>query len=230
MSSSVKTSGIYACFSMPMPCSPLNAPPASMQASSIRSPPLDNAPNLGFVATVEEDARVEVTVTGVENVPNGQTQFFANRSDLPHDVAEFRTRDHTVHKVVIGCYRAECTDGTLASRPQLRAFGVVFSLADLRGVIGVADVAHSLTVFIDRFSQPIEFHYENRFSVIRISGMVDRFASIDRDAVHHFNRRRNHARTDDVRYSLRSVVQPNEKPLATSKPLQVSASISPPPL
>ena len=128
-SSGLKTHGMNALFSSPMPCSPESAPPNSMTARKhLLARALDLVQDLA-IAQVEKDVGVEVAVAGVEHVGHGQPVVLADLSHGGQDLRKLRARDDTIVKVVVGLDPPERADRALAPRPQQVAFRRALRLA-----------------------------------------------------------------------------------------------------
>jgi hypothetical protein len=116
---------------MPTPCSPVRQPPeANAQLEDLVASLLGPV-GLDRIVGIVEHQRMQVAVTGVEDVGDAQVVLVANVRDGNQHLAQLAKRNHPIHAVVIGD-AAYGTERGLAALPDGRA--LVRPLADADGL------------------------------------------------------------------------------------------------
>ena len=94
--------------------------------------------------------------------------------------------------------RPDRGEGRLAALPDDRALGVVVGDADLGGAVAPADLLDDLHVLGDLLRDPVELGDQDRAGALGVARMHRGLGGLDRQAVHHLDRRGQDARGDDV--------------------------------
>ena len=121
--------GMWCFLSTPTPCSPVIEPPASTHASRMRE--ASSAARSRLMRAVVTDQRVQVAVSGMEDIRHAQSVLLGQGGDLPEHLRQLGPRDHAVLHVVGRGDAAHRREGRLAGLPEALAVGLVARHADL---------------------------------------------------------------------------------------------------
>ena len=147
---------------------------------------------------VVEDERVQVAVTGVEDVADPQAVLALELGDPAQHPGELRPRDDTVLDVVALADAAHGPEGRLAALPEERALGRVGGGADLESTAFTQDPIDRGDVLLDLRRDAVELDDQDR-SRLGIARVDRGLGGLDRQPVHHLDRGRKDAGGDDVR-------------------------------
>ena len=110
--------GMYAFLSAPTPCSPVIAPPASMQYVEDLGGDLLGVFRLSGNRLVVADERMQVAVAGVKHVADAQARSRFQLADATEHLGQLRARHDAVLHVVVRRHAAHRRERRLASLPD----------------------------------------------------------------------------------------------------------------
>ncbi len=148
---------------------------------------------------VVQDERVEIAVPRMEDVPDAQPVPLRQRLDLAQHLGQPRARDDAVLHVVVGRDPPHRGEGRLAPLPEEGAGGVVRGRPELEGAALAADALHLGRVVLDLLGDAVELDEEHGARAVRVARRDRALGGLDRQAVHHLDRRRHDAGRDDAR-------------------------------
>ena len=145
---------------------------------------------------------MEVAVTRVEDVADAQAGLVGQRLDPPEHLTEPSARHDAVLDVVVGRDAAHRREGALAALPEHGSLGVVVRDPHLEGAGRAAEPVDLGPVLRDLGGDAVELDEEHRGRALRIAGMERGLRGLDRQPVHHLDRRRDDPRGDHRRHRL----------------------------
>ena len=148
-------------------------------------------------AAVVENERMEIAVTGVENVGDAESGFAAEARDFAHHLRESGAGNDAVLHDVVGRDAAHGGEGGFAAFPDEGAFGFGLCDTNFRGAVDAAnfgDVRHERGDFGFR---AVEFD-EEKPTAIGIVSVDGGFGGLNGEIVHHLDGGREHACGDDA--------------------------------
>ena len=197
-------------FSSPMPCSPLSTPPAATHARSDRvAGRVDPCPDAG-IAGVEDEDRMEVAVTGVEDVDHDQVVFRRDLVDLAQNLEQPGAGHHCVVQVVVGFDPGDRAERRLAAFPEERALGRVCCDPHSAGPVRAPDLLHDRDRGLDPGRQAVDLGEQDRVGVTRVPGADEVLDRLGDPCVHHLERRGDDPCGDDGADGLGRVVDGRE--------------------
>ncbi len=197
-------------FSMPMPCSPLRAPPASTQRRTSSSLACEDALQRARHAAVEREERVEVAVAGVEDVGDDEPVALGDRVHAGEDLGELGARHHAVVQVVVGRDLRNRAERGLASLPDQRALGVVGGHADRADVVRPGRRLHGTRLRLHGLGDAVDLDDQDRRGVGGVARVREVLRRHHDAVVHHLDRGGHDAGRDDGRDRGRAVLHRGE--------------------
>src|SRR5713226_10482606 len=104
---------------------------------------------------------MQVAVTGVKNVADGEAVFLSNFVDVAKGLRKFRTRDDAVENVVAGSETAERAEGVFAALPEELALLVIASDANFAGAVQIANIGYGDGLRGDGFGEALYFEQKD---------------------------------------------------------------------
>src|SRR5713226_9049570 len=114
---------------------------------------------------------MQVAVTSVKNVADGEAVFLADFVDVTKGLREFRTRDDAVEDVVAGSETAERAEGVFAALPKELAFLVIASDANFAGAVQIANIGYGGGLRGDGFGEALDFQKKDGGAIAREPGV-----------------------------------------------------------
>ena len=154
---------------------------------------------------VVADERVQVSVTGVKDVPDPETRPRLELADAPQDFRQTRARHDPVLDVVVRRDAAHRGERRLPALPDARTLRLVARDLDGGGVAPPANVFNGLEQRLHFRRGAVELDDQHRVGG-RKPGMDGGLDRLDRQRIHDLHRGRHDARRDDVRDRLARAV------------------------
>ena len=146
-------------------------------------------PGNGFVVA---DERMQVAVAGVKDVADAQARARFESANPAQHLRQLRARHDAVLHVVVRRHAAHRRERRLASLPDPRALVVVLRDLDRRWRRPPADGLDACEQLVDFDSRAVELDDEHRVGLREVR-MHGGFGGVDRQPVHHLDRRRHDA-------------------------------------
>ena len=187
-SAPVNIFGIEHALSWPTPCSPVIDPPCVDAQLEDARRHLERA-RRALLGPVVQHQRVQVAVAGVEHVADPQAVLGLQLADAAQHLGQLRPRDHAVLHVVVGRHAAHRGERGLAALPHQRPLLGVS--ARRISVAPAARHSSSMTGPSERTSaaRAVQLDQQRRLAVA-VAGVHRRLGGLDREPVHHLDRRR----------------------------------------
>ncbi len=144
------------------------------------------------------DVRVQVAVTGVEDVADDDAVLLADGVDALEDLRETRARNNSILHDKVGSKPSHGAKSFLSALPELEALHIVARDLDVPRAALETDSLHFGDVGIHSSLEAIELDEEYRFGIARVPGGVDRILDHPNGgAVHELQSSGNDSRCDD---------------------------------
>ena len=165
---------------------------------------------------VVADERVQVPVTGVEDVRHPQAVLARELVDPPQHLRQARARDHAVLHVVVGRDPAHRGERRLAGLPDQLPLGVGARDAHAVRAVSLAHRDHLVEARLALRARAVQLHDQRGAGVGRVAGAHRALRSLDREAVHHLHsggdKPRGHDVGDDLARLGGAVEEGDERP------------------
>ena len=133
---------------------------------------------------------MEVAVAGVEDVADPQPVLASELADPAQHLRQPRPRHDPVLDVVVGRHAAHRGERRLAPAPEQRPLRLVGRDADLERAAREAELAHRGHVLLDLDGDAVELDEQHGARAGRVARRDCRLGGLDRERVHHLDRRR----------------------------------------
>ena len=150
------------------------------------------------LAHVEQDHRMQIAITRVEQVGDRQVVALADLDHLGQDLGQPRARYHRVVQIVIRRDAAHRAGGTLARRPEACAFLGGRRQTNFERTGSAADLVDDGRLAVHLLDQAVYLDEQHRACFGRIAGLERGFNSRNGEPIHHLERRRHQAAADQV--------------------------------
>src|SRR5436189_5946758 len=110
-----------------------------------------DALDLGRVAFVEQQNRMNVPVARMEDIHDLNVVFLADFHDAAEDVRQLRARDHAVLRAITWAQPADRPECLLAAFPQLLPLGRRHRLPNLAGIALVAQLDDPISLCVQAY-------------------------------------------------------------------------------
>ena len=145
------------------------------------------------IVGVEQDQRMEIAVTGMEDVDDPQTMLLRHLAHLGQHLDQAAARHRAIEAHIVGRYLADGGERRLAAGPEQHPLLLVVADADRRGAAAPGDLGDALDQVIDLDRWPVEFDDQQSLGVERIARTDIGLGAPGRVLVHHL-----HAAGDDA--------------------------------
>src|SRR3954454_16910904 len=139
---------------------------------------------------VEQHERMQVALTGMEDVGDADARRCAQLGDVAQDLRQCRPRDHTVLHDVVPADPADRGERRLAATPDLHPFRVVDGQPHLERAGRLTVALDESEVRLDLRLGPVQLDDEDRTRADWIATAHRGFRCLDGERVHHLDRRR----------------------------------------
>ena len=134
---------------------------------------------------VEQHAGMQVPVSGVEDVGDGDPVALTDLVDLPQHLRQAGSWNHAVNEVVVGRYGPERAEGRLAAHPEAFPFGVVLGDPHVGGSGIPQGCFHLSADLFDLFVQALQFDQQDRAGVVGVPRVGDVLDRLDAQRIDH---------------------------------------------
>ncbi len=166
----------------------------------------DCAAKLFFFASIEKNDGMQVAVAGVKDVADPQPAGRRELRDPPQHRRQLGPRHDPVLDVVVGADPPHRGERRLAPPPDPRALVALGRDPVLARVELRADPLDRLEILRHLLGTAVELDDQHRAATRRVVRPERRLGRLDRDRVHHLDRRRGDPRADDPRHRLARLV------------------------
>ena len=151
----------------------------------------------GGVVGVEHDQRVQIAVSGVEDIGHFQPVAVGHLADAAQNLRQAGGWDGAIHAKII---RADAPDGTeraLTAFPDRRRFLGRLGHAQANRIEALADGFQAVEQIVLLGDAALDLDDQHGFGVQWVAGMGEGLAGVDGGAVHEFQRDGDNAGGDD---------------------------------
>ena len=205
-----------------MPCSPGQRPAGVDARGEDLRRQLLSPGGLAFDRAVVEHQRVQVAVAGVEDVADAKPVSRCQLRDPAQRVRQPRAGHDAVLHVVVATDPTHGGEGGLAAAPETRPLALRPGPPHLGRPRLAAHLDHPLQHHLDLDRGSIQLDQQHGAGVERKAGADRGLGGVNRQLVHHLDRRRDDASGDDRRHRLTGVVCGGEGGQQRLNPLRAS--------
>jgi hypothetical protein len=149
---------------------------------------------------------VQVAVPGVEHVGDADPGRLRQLRDRAQHLRQGGAGDDAVLHDVVGADPPDRCERGLAALPDQRALRRVGGHAELERLVLAAQPLHLRELVLDLDGRPVELDHQHRSGAGRVVAVHGGLGRLDRQRVHHLDRRRHDPRGDDRRRGGTGVV------------------------
>jgi hypothetical protein len=146
----------------------------------------------------------------VEDVRHPHAGAADQLGDLAEHLGQSRSRDHPVLHDVVGADPAHRGERGLAALPEQCALGVVERDPDLECTGLGAALLHRAEGVLHLGRRPVQLDDQHRAGAFGVTAGHRGLGGLDRERVHHLDRRGHHPVGDDHRHGRGGLVHPGE--------------------
>ena len=148
----------------------------------------DGAIVLSFIALIEKNNRVKISVACVKNISDLKIEAASDFFDVLQHFGQLGARNHSILHVVAGRKASHGAESVFAAFPEQIAFLIIFCEADFARVVQSANFDDLRGLRFDSFGKPFDFDQQNRAAIARKSRVNKIFDGAQRPTVEHFAR------------------------------------------